>query len=178
MFPESRRIRIYNVLNATDLPEDVFVVIVFHEMLHLEIPPVWTRGSKWNMHPREFWEAEHQRSPNYDSVLQMNVPTAESAAAPIHWCRPGCHAADAGARALYQVATCRLSADEISAPTRFPLRKRSNAEVLMAEVTGFDLQPRAVRMGAPQLHYDYLIVVTGTQYNYFGHNDWPCFADL
>ena len=72
--PESRRIQIYNVLNATDLPEGVFVAIVFHEMLHLEIPPVRTRGGKWNMHPREFWEAEHQRSPNYDSWLQINVP--------------------------------------------------------------------------------------------------------
>lgn len=45
-------------------------------MLHLEIPPVRTRSGKWNMHPPEFWEAERQRSPNYDASwewLQMNV---------------------------------------------------------------------------------------------------------
>ncbi len=77
---------------------------------------------------------------------------------------------------LYQVATCGLSADEISAPIRFLLRRQPNAEVLMAEVTGFDLQARTVRMAARQLHYDYLIVATGTQYNYFGHDDWPHFA--
>jgi hypothetical protein len=72
----SRRIQIHNVLNAADVPEDIFVMIVFHEMLHLEIPPVRTRRGKWNMHPQEFWEAERQRSPNYDSSwewLQMNV---------------------------------------------------------------------------------------------------------
>lgn len=77
---------------------------------------------------------------------------------------------------LYQVATCGLSADEISAPIRFLLRRQLNAEVLMAEVTGFDLQTRTVEIGAKQLQYDYLIVATGTQYNYFGHDDWPRFA--
>ena len=77
---------------------------------------------------------------------------------------------------LYQVATCGLSADEISAPIRFLLRRQLNAEVLMAEVTGFDLQARTAEMGAKQLQYDYLIVATGTQYNYFGHDDWPRFA--
>lgn len=73
----ARRIRIHNVLNATDVPDDVFVTIVFHEMLHLEIPPVRTRSGKWNMHPPTFWEAERRRSPNYDKSwewLRMNVP--------------------------------------------------------------------------------------------------------
>jgi hypothetical protein len=45
-------------------------------MLHLEIPPVQTRSGKWNMHPAAFWEAERQRSPNYEASwqwLQMNV---------------------------------------------------------------------------------------------------------
>ena len=53
------------------------MMIVFHEMLHLEIPSVRTRSGKWNMHPREFWEAERQRSPNYDrrgTGCRMNVP--------------------------------------------------------------------------------------------------------
>jgi NADH dehydrogenase len=77
---------------------------------------------------------------------------------------------------LYQVATCGLSADEISTPIRFLLRRQRNAEVLMAEVTGFDPQRRTVAMGARELSYDYLIVAAGTQYNYFGHDDWPRFA--
>ena len=75
--PASRRIQIHNVLNATDVPEDVFVTIVFHEMLHLEIPPGRTPNGKLNIHPPEFWEAERLRSPNYDASwewLRMNVP--------------------------------------------------------------------------------------------------------
>jgi hypothetical protein len=74
---ESRCIQIHNVLNATDVPEDVFITIVFHEMLHLEIPPVQTQSGRWNFHPWEFLEAEHQRSPNYDASwewLDMNLP--------------------------------------------------------------------------------------------------------
>jgi hypothetical protein len=74
--PASRRIQIHNVLNATDVPEEVFVTIIFHEMLHLEIPPVRTRSGKWNMHPAAFWEAERQRSPHYEASwqwLQTNV---------------------------------------------------------------------------------------------------------
>jgi hypothetical protein len=73
----SRCIQIHNILNAVDVPEDVFVTIIFHEMLHLEIPPARTRSGKWNTHPAEFWEAERQRSPNYDASwdwLHMNVP--------------------------------------------------------------------------------------------------------
>jgi NADH dehydrogenase len=76
---------------------------------------------------------------------------------------------------LYQVATCGLSADEIAAPIRLLLRRQQNAEVLMGEVTGFDRHTRIVLMGSRQLHYDYLIIATGTQYNYFGHDDWPRF---
>ncbi len=77
---------------------------------------------------------------------------------------------------LYQVATCGLSADEISVPIRFLLRRQCNVEVVMAEVTGFDLQARTVHMRERQLHYDYLILASGSQYNYFGHDDWPRLA--
>ncbi len=77
IFPASRSIQIHNVLNATDVPEDVFVTIVFHEMLHLEIPPGRTRSGKRDIHPREFSEAEQQRSPHYDASwewLWTNLP--------------------------------------------------------------------------------------------------------
>jgi NADH dehydrogenase len=77
---------------------------------------------------------------------------------------------------LYQVATCGLSADEISAPIRFLLRRQQNIEVLMAEVTNVNLQRRAVAINDRALPYDYLIIATGTQYNYFGHDEWSRFA--
>src|SRR6202795_2427418 len=49
---------------------------------------------------------------------------------------------------LYQVATAGLSPGEIAAPIRSILRSHRNVEVLMAEVTGFDLERRVVRTSA------------------------------
>jgi NADH:ubiquinone reductase (H+-translocating) len=46
---------------------------------------------------------------------------------------------------LYQVATAGLSPGEIAAPIRSILRRHKNVEVLMAEVTGFDLERRVVK---------------------------------
>jgi NADH:ubiquinone reductase (H+-translocating) len=73
---------------------------------------------------------------------------------------------------LYQVATAALSSDEIAAPIRSLLRRQQNDEVVMAEVTGVDVERRVVQIGAHELSYDYLVLATGTQYNYFGHDEW------
>jgi NADH:ubiquinone reductase (H+-translocating) len=80
----------------------------------------------------------------------------------------------------YQVATGALSASEICYPLRTIFRRRSNVEVVLAEVTGFDLQARRVALrpaaqGVPAptaLEYDSLIVAGGSAYSYFGHDDW------
>ena len=45
---------------------------------------------------------------------------------------------------LYQVATAGLSPGEIAAPIRSILRSDKNIEVLMSEVTGFDLDRKSV----------------------------------
>src|ERR1700722_11805542 len=47
---------------------------------------------------------------------------------------------------LYQVATAGLSPGEIAAPIRSILHRHKNIEVLMAEVTGFDLERRVVQI--------------------------------
>src|SRR5712691_4090767 len=47
---------------------------------------------------------------------------------------------------LYQVATAGLSPGEIAAPIRWIMRSRRNVEVLMSEVTGFDLVRRVVKL--------------------------------
>lgn len=75
--PESRLIRIHNVLNGPDVPDDVFDTLIFHEMLHLEIPPIRRRSGSWDTHPPAFREAERLRSPKYDDSwtwLHANVP--------------------------------------------------------------------------------------------------------
>ncbi|HEV7460010.1 MAG TPA: NAD(P)/FAD-dependent oxidoreductase [Solirubrobacteraceae bacterium] len=78
----------------------------------------------------------------------------------------------------YQVATGALSPGEICYPLRVIFRKRDNVRVVMAEVTGFDLTARSVEVepvgthGELSLPYDTLIVAGGSNYSYFGHDDW------
>jgi NADH dehydrogenase len=77
---------------------------------------------------------------------------------------------------LYQVATGIISEGEIAPPLRHILRHQANADVLMAEVTGFDLPGRAVQAvrpdGAPiAIPYDSLIVAAGAGVSYFGHDE-------
>src|SRR6267142_428472 len=73
---------------------------------------------------------------------------------------------------LYQVATAGLSPGEIAAPIRSILRAHKNVEVLMAEVTGFDLDRRIVETTDCNVGYDYLIVAAGAGHSYFGHDEW------
>src|SRR3954470_15140369 len=77
---------------------------------------------------------------------------------------------------LYQVATAGLSPGEIAEPIRSILRSYRNVEVLMSEVTGFDLQRKIVDTAEGQIGYDYLIVAAGATHSYFGHEDWEVFA--
>ena len=79
----------------------------------------------------------------------------------------------------YQVATGALSPAEICFPLRRIFRRRSNVQVMLAEVTGFDLDARRVRLApvdgavAPEsVPYDTVVVSGGSNYNYFGHDEW------
>jgi NADH:ubiquinone reductase (H+-translocating) len=80
---------------------------------------------------------------------------------------------------VYQVATGALSAAEVAAPLRAVLKRQANVRVVLAEVSGFDLERRQVvldhlpngRRGV-RLDYDMLVVAGGSQYSYFGHDDW------
>ena len=77
---------------------------------------------------------------------------------------------------LYWVATAGLSPADICSPIRHILRKQKNTEVILAEVTGIDLQEQKVLMHERSLKYDYVIIATGAQDNYFGHTNWERFA--
>ena len=76
----------------------------------------------------------------------------------------------------YQVATGTLSPGEVAYPLRAIFRRHANARVLMAEVTGFDLDGRRVLVAEGALPYDTLIVAGGSHYSYFGHDDWRRYA--
>lgn len=77
---------------------------------------------------------------------------------------------------LYQVATAGLSPAEIAAPLRGILNRRGDTEVLLAEVSGFDLARKQVITGDAEIPYDYLIVAAGARHSYFGHEEWEPLA--
>ena len=77
---------------------------------------------------------------------------------------------------LYQVATADLSPADIAAPIRSILKHQKNTSVILAEVTGVDVQGLRVLMHERSVPYDYLIVATGARHSYFGHDAWEPFA--
>ena len=77
---------------------------------------------------------------------------------------------------LYQVATAALSPADIAAPVRGVLGKFENIEVILAEAQAVDIQARTVRTAERQIHYDYLVVATGSRHSYFGHDEWEKLA--
>jgi NADH:quinone reductase (non-electrogenic) len=78
---------------------------------------------------------------------------------------------------LYQVAMAGLAPAEIAVPIRSVLRNQGNARVLLAEVTGVDFDARQVRSReAAPLEYDYLVIATGAEKSYFGHDEWQAVA--
>jgi NADH dehydrogenase len=77
---------------------------------------------------------------------------------------------------LYQVASAGLSAVDIAQPIRAIFGDRPNFNVLMSEVTGFDLAARKVFHARGELSYDYLVIAAGGMTSYFGHPEWEQFA--
>jgi NADH:ubiquinone reductase (H+-translocating) len=81
---------------------------------------------------------------------------------------------------LYQCATGIVPVATIAPPLRAIFRSRRRVRVLLAEVTGFDLERRLVHARSPgarlTLPYDSLIVAAGMQTSYFGHDEFARYA--
>ncbi|HSE67087.1 MAG TPA: NAD(P)/FAD-dependent oxidoreductase [Gemmatimonadales bacterium] len=78
---------------------------------------------------------------------------------------------------LYQVATAGLSESDIASPIRSVLRRQTNTQVLLAEVTEVRANEREISLGdGSTLSYDYLILSAGARHSYFGHDDWEILA--
>ncbi|MDJ0536536.1 MAG: NAD(P)/FAD-dependent oxidoreductase [Xenococcaceae cyanobacterium MO_207.B15] len=73
---------------------------------------------------------------------------------------------------LYQVATGGLSPADISSPLRGILRQNKNTEILMGEVKKIDPKKQTVQLKYREISYDSLIVATGANHQYFGHEEW------
>jgi NADH:quinone reductase (non-electrogenic) len=82
---------------------------------------------------------------------------------------------------LYQVATSVLSPEQIASPIRSILRAQRNTITILGTVTGVDKERRCVfvetadREAVP-VPYDHLILATGAQHSYFGHDEYERFA--
>jgi NADH dehydrogenase FAD-containing subunit len=76
---------------------------------------------------------------------------------------------------LYQVATASLAPSDIASPIREVVRRHRNTRVELREVTGVDADGRRVFFTAldgtrQALAYDYLVLATGVEQSYFGHD--------
>ena len=70
---------------------------------------------------------------------------------------------------LYQVALGVLSASDITQPLRTALRRATNVQVVLDEVTRIDPDLGRIAIGSGSfVPYDYLVISAGTVTNYFG----------
>ena len=82
----------------------------------------------------------------------------------------------------YQVATGGLGPGEIAIPLRHVFRRNKRVRVLMGEADGFDLERQELTIRDPEtgarrvLGYDQLVVAAGSEYSYFGHEEWRSVA--
>jgi NADH:ubiquinone reductase (H+-translocating) len=70
---------------------------------------------------------------------------------------------------LYQVASALLDPGEIARPVRALIRPLPNAEFRQAAVTGADFDRRILSTDRGPIPYDYLVLATGSQSDYFGN---------
>ena len=73
---------------------------------------------------------------------------------------------------LYQVATAGLSPADIASPIRSILRGQANTSVMLAKITGVEVERRRVLIGNDPVTYDFLVLATGARHAYFGHDEW------
>jgi NADH dehydrogenase len=82
----------------------------------------------------------------------------------------------------YQVATGSLSPADIAMPLRHVFRRQEQVEVLLGEVCDFKIEDSevVVRADVPEgilrIGYDTLVVGAGSDYSYFGHDEWRQYA--
>ena len=69
---------------------------------------------------------------------------------------------------LYQVASALLDPGEIARPVRQLIRPLPHADFLEASITGVDFEGRRLRTDHGPIQYDYLVLATGSQTDYFG----------
>lgn len=70
---------------------------------------------------------------------------------------------------LYQVATAGLEPDSIAYPIRKIFKNQENFFFRMCTANSIDSAQKTVETSLGSLHYDYLVIATGSDTNYFGN---------
>ncbi|MDB5009019.1 MAG: dehydrogenase-like protein [Mucilaginibacter sp.] len=77
---------------------------------------------------------------------------------------------------LYQVAIGSIAADSIAFPIRRIFTKHNNFSFNMAEVQKINPENNTLTTSIGTIHYDYLVVATGSNTNFFGNKEIEHFA--
>lgn len=77
---------------------------------------------------------------------------------------------------LYQVATAGLEPDAIAGPLRKQMGGIKNFHFRMAEVFSIDQDQKLIITEIGEIHYDYLVVATGSKTNFFGNHSVAKYA--
>lgn len=77
---------------------------------------------------------------------------------------------------LYQVATAELSETDIASPLRELLLGQRNAGVVLGEAASVDFDRRIVATDVGEIRYDFLVLATGAEPNYYGNRAWEANA--
>ena len=72
---------------------------------------------------------------------------------------------------LYQVATGGLEPDSIAYPIRKVIKEYKDFYFRLGDVKEIDATNNRIIADIGDLHYDYLVVATGTKTNYFGNKE-------
>ncbi|MFD1631471.1 NAD(P)/FAD-dependent oxidoreductase [Pseudopedobacter beijingensis] len=77
---------------------------------------------------------------------------------------------------LYQVATGGLEPDSIAFPIRKIFQKQANFKFRVANVTQINTESSSVTTSIGDFHYDYLVIATGSETNFFGQKEIEHFS--
>ena len=77
---------------------------------------------------------------------------------------------------LYQVATGGLEADSIAFPLRKIFKNQNNFTFRVTDVERVDAERKVVHSSIGEISYDYLIIATGSDTNYFGQKEIEHFS--
>ena len=77
---------------------------------------------------------------------------------------------------LYQVATAGLSPADIALPIRNIFRSQQNIKIILDELIGINPEHNQITTRNNTYFYDFLVLATGSEISYFGHDQWKSFS--